>query len=100
MRAVRAMRAVRLERCAGLCFDGVFLVDVLFRFDVARWEVEEPDLPVSGVTGGCGAAGGTAKSNERKTAINRESGKAEKEPSIIPLYAELDAGRTNGESVA
>jgi hypothetical protein len=94
------MRAARLERPAGLCFDGVFLVEAVFRFGVARWGVAEPDLPASGVTGDCGTAGGTAKSNERKTAINRESGKAEKEPSIIPLYAELDAGRTNGESVA
>ena len=94
------MREARLERCAGLCFGGVFFFEVVARSDAVRWEAGEPDWPASGGAADCGASGEAAINNESRAAKARERGAGEEKPSIIPLYAELDATAAGGEPVA
>jgi hypothetical protein len=60
----------------------------------------EPDWPASGGAADCGASGEAAISDESRTAKARERGAGEEKPSIIPLYAELDATAAAGEPVA
>ena len=75
IRAVRATLAARLMRWAGLRFAGFFFA-VFVWLAVFGLEAEEPEGLAPGATVDCGAAGMASISNESRTTIQPEAGRA------------------------
>jgi hypothetical protein len=91
--AVRAILAARLERRTGLCFAGV-LVAVFGFLVVFALELEEVDSFAAGAAVDCATIGHAIKSNANcivtARSVERRKGNGRQNPSIIPLYSDLD----------
>jgi hypothetical protein len=90
-----------------LCFCAVFFAAVVVvflavaaAFAVFGWEAAEADAAAAGAVADCGATGRETHSNTSSAAKVRKTGKGEEKPSMIPLYAELDATGAAGEPTA